>query len=69
MGSIVIEEIYFSKYGQVRQFLMLFFGSLLESLGFKQLTSFWRFLALFKYAMGDKSWGKMRRTGFERKEP
>ncbi|MBC7397991.1 MAG: glycosyltransferase family 2 protein [Bdellovibrionales bacterium] len=64
MSALIIEEIYFSKYGKIRQFLTLFLVSMIEVFGYRQITQFWRLMGLFKYLKGDKSWGHLKRTGF-----
>jgi hypothetical protein len=64
VSALMIEEIYFSKYGKIRQFLILFAVTLVESFGYRQLTSFWRLKGLYSYLKGDKSWGELKRAGF-----
>lgn len=63
-GAVLIEDSAFHKYPKVGQLGVLLVISLVENLGFRQLTTFWRVIGTFKYIMGDSSWGKMQRSGF-----
>jgi len=38
--------------------------AVLENLGYRQLTVWWRLRGIASYIRGKKSWGKMRRKGF-----
>ena len=64
LASLFIEEVYFSKYGRVRQFLALLAACLLESLWYRQIQTWWRIRGLIKYLRGDHSWGTLARAGF-----
>lgn len=64
LAALLIEEIFFSKYGKAHQFLMLLLVCLIESLWFRQISTVWRLKGLIKYFQGDHSWGKMERAGF-----
>jgi len=39
--------------------------AVLENLGYRQLTVWWRLRGVLSYLRGKKAWGKMTRTGFE----
>ena len=43
---------------------MLVPWAVLESLGYRQLTVYWRLRGLVKYLRRRKDWGVMTRTGF-----
>lgn len=64
VASILIEEVYFAKYNKPRQLLVLIAYCLIESLWFRQLSTFWRLRGLLKYAKGDQAWGHLTRSGF-----
>jgi cellulose synthase/poly-beta-1,6-N-acetylglucosamine synthase-like glycosyltransferase len=66
IASVLIGEVYFSKYPGLRQFGALLAISLVEAFGYRQLTLLWRLKGLKDYARGNKSWGKMSRVGFDR---
>ncbi|RYZ75598.1 MAG: hypothetical protein EOP05_07390 [Proteobacteria bacterium] len=64
MTAVLIEEVYFSKYNRMGQFLTLFGVCLIESLWYKQVSTYWRLRGLLKYFRGDTTWGHLQRTGF-----
>ena len=65
LAALLIEEVYFSNYRRARQFLALLAICLLESIWFRQVSTYWRLKGLIKFLRGDHSWGKIRRAGFE----
>lgn len=65
MTSVLIEEVYFAKYNRMGQFLTLFAVCLIESLWYKQISTYWRLRGLVKYMRGDQSWNHLQRLGFE----
>ncbi len=65
IAALVMSEIYFPKYPQVRQFLKLLSISFLEAFGYRQLNLIWRLEGLYDYWRGNKAWGKMQRKGFQ----
>lgn len=67
VSSIAMEERFFHRYFGFRQVLRLFWFSILENLGYRQLTTLWRFRGLWQYLLGDQSWGEMSRKGFQEK--
>lgn len=54
----------FPRYRQIRDRLVLLPWAVLESIGYRQLTVFWRLRGLVKFVRGRKDWGVMTRTGF-----
>ena len=38
--------------------------SILENFGYRQLTTWWRFLAFFQYKRNRNNWGEMQRKSF-----
>ncbi len=66
IGSLIIEEVFFSKYNKVRQFGTLFLMGIFESIWYRPLTTFWRLRGLYKYVRGDHTWGQINRTGFKK---
>jgi hypothetical protein len=42
--------------------------AVLESLGYRQLTAYWRLRGLVKFLRGRTDWGVMTRTGFAPQE-
>ena len=66
IASVLLGEIYFSKYPKVSQFLTLIGISFVEAFGYRQMNMWWRLQGLKDYWQGKKSWGQMHRTGFSK---
>ena len=62
--AVVFDELSFPRYGQVRDRLLLVLWAVLESLGYRQMTVYWRLRGLVKFLRGRTDWGVMTRTGF-----
>src|SRR5436305_2861400 len=62
--TLILEDISFHRYDTFRDRVLLFWWALLENLGYRQLTVYWRLRGLWKYMRGRKDWGAMERKGF-----
>lgn len=62
--ALLLEELAFFGYGQPSHRAWLLGWALLENLGYRQLTVFWRLRGVFGYLRGRTHWGEMRRRGF-----
>jgi len=62
--TLILEDISFHRYETFRDRVLLFWWALLEDLGYRQLTVYWRLRGLWKYMRGRKDWGAMERKGF-----
>lgn len=62
--AVVLEEVSFKRYGRRTDFWRLIFYSLIEGLGYRQMTVLFRLQAFWKQLRGVESWGRMTRTGF-----
>ncbi len=63
--SLYAEEISFNKYYRIKDFTKLFLTSLLEPILYHPRVTFWSFMGNIDYFKGVKSWGEMKRKGFE----
>ncbi|MCB1214240.1 MAG: glycosyltransferase family 2 protein [Deltaproteobacteria bacterium] len=64
VSSLFLEEISFHVYPGMRQSIILFFSSILENFGYRQLNAYWRLLGLLEWFFGyKKKWGTMVRKG------
>jgi len=63
--TLVLEDLSFHRYETFRDRTLLFAWALLENLGYRQLTVYWRLRGLWKFMRGRKEWGVMERKGFE----
>jgi hypothetical protein len=64
VSAVLAEEISFYRYRTLRQLLVLFAVAVLENLGYRQMTNWWRLKGIFSYLRGGKHWGEMERKGF-----
>jgi cellulose synthase/poly-beta-1,6-N-acetylglucosamine synthase-like glycosyltransferase len=64
--ALVIDNWGFNLFKGTKPRLKLLAAAVLENLGYRQLTLWYRIRGLIKYLVGEKSWGKMTRKGFER---
>lgn len=66
--TLIMELISFRKYNRLVDFFKMILYSILENLGYRQLTVFWRLKAFWKYFRKEKKWGDMKRSKFDKKE-
>jgi cellulose synthase/poly-beta-1,6-N-acetylglucosamine synthase-like glycosyltransferase len=63
MSALLLEEISFHLYDKPRQMLVLLAAMLLENVGYRQLTAWWRFEAVLLWLLRRPGrWGDMKRT-------
>lgn len=65
--SIFMEETSFRKYNQQNDIYKMFLYAILENIGYRQMTVFYRLKAFWKFFKKDKQWGDMQRKGFTKK--
>jgi len=64
-SALLLEELSFHIYPKPKHVIILLFVALVENLGYRQLTSVWRFMGLAKWIFRRKAiWGEMNRTDF-----
>lgn len=62
--TLILEDLSFHRYDTFRDRALLFWWALLENLGYRQMTVYWRLRGLWKFLRGRKDWGAMERKGF-----
>jgi cellulose synthase/poly-beta-1,6-N-acetylglucosamine synthase-like glycosyltransferase len=62
--TLALEQWTYRGYGRLTDRLRLLAISLVEGIGYRQLTALWRFRGLAKYTRGSREWGVMTREGF-----
>src|SRR5687768_5353486 len=62
--TLILEDISFHRYETFRDRALLFWWALLENLGYRQMTVYWRLRGLWNFRRGRKDWGAMERKGF-----
>ena len=62
--SVLLEEVSYRRYGNVRERFALVGLALLEAFGYRQLTVFWRLRGVIGFLRKRRDWGVMERRGF-----
>jgi cellulose synthase/poly-beta-1,6-N-acetylglucosamine synthase-like glycosyltransferase len=62
--AIVLEELSFRRYPRYRDMLWMFAFAVLENLGYRQMTVWFRLKAFWKFVRKEHGWGRMEREGF-----
>ncbi|MDH5258213.1 MAG: glycosyltransferase family 2 protein, partial [Gammaproteobacteria bacterium] len=61
--AVMLEEMSFHIYANPMYVVTLFFASLIENFGYRQLNSWWRMTAMYHIARNNKpQWGNMKRN-------
>ena len=63
LASILMEELTFQRYPGWRDLARLTLYGLIENVGYRQVTSFYRCQGLWDYLRNKKGWGRMPRAG------
>jgi cellulose synthase/poly-beta-1,6-N-acetylglucosamine synthase-like glycosyltransferase len=66
--TLALEEVSYHRYERMGDRLLLVVWALVENLGYRQLTVWWRLSGLWKYLRGRTEWGVMERRGFQAKK-
>ena len=64
--TLILEDLSFHRYETFRDRTLLLVWALLENLGYRQMTVYWRLRGLWKFLRGRKEWGAMERKGFRK---
>lgn len=64
ISAVLLEDLAFRRYGQLRDLVRLVAYGVLENLGYRQLITTYRVRGFFSYLRGNKSWGEIQRLGF-----
>jgi hypothetical protein len=63
VGSVLLEELNYRRYGRWREVAWLLTYCLFEHLPYRQLTMIWRLRGMWEYLRGDVRWHELKRTG------
>lgn len=66
MLALLLDRMAYPRNAGPGDWFFLPLWTLLESVGYRQLTVWWRLRGLVKFLLGDREWGKMERRGFDR---
>ena len=64
IAALFLEELRLSRYPGWRDMAKLLVAAVVENLGYRQLTAFWRVKAIWSYLRKTAGWGAMERQGF-----
>ena len=62
-ATLLLDELSYSRYERVRDRLLLLPWAVLENIGYRQLTVYWRLLGVWKFLRRRTEWGAMTRRG------
>jgi len=63
IGSVLLEEMTYRRYGDWREVARLLVYCLFEHFPYRQMTLIWRLQGIWQYLRGDLRWREMKRTG------
>jgi hypothetical protein len=64
MLAVLLDDIAFRSYRRTKDLVALATAALMENVGYRQITAWWRVRASWDYLMGHRSgWGNMERKG------
>jgi cellulose synthase/poly-beta-1,6-N-acetylglucosamine synthase-like glycosyltransferase len=61
--AVLLEDIAFRRYPRIQDLAVLLGAAVLENIGYRQLTVWWRVRAFWEFWRGDLTWGAMERRG------
>jgi len=69
VAAVALEELSFRRYRRFRDLVILLGLALVESFGYRQLSTYWRLRGLISAVRKDRAWGEMERSGFASVSP
>jgi hypothetical protein len=63
VGSVLLEEMNYRRYGSWREVAWLLVYCLFEHFPYRQMTMIWRLRGIWEYLRGDLTWHQVKRTG------
>jgi cellulose synthase/poly-beta-1,6-N-acetylglucosamine synthase-like glycosyltransferase len=64
LAAVLLDELAYQRYTGWRDRALLVLWAILENLGYRQCTVYWRARGLVRYLRGSREWGTMTRKGF-----
>jgi cellulose synthase/poly-beta-1,6-N-acetylglucosamine synthase-like glycosyltransferase len=61
--AVLLDDITFRRHARTRDLALLILVSIVENLGYRQLTVWWRVCSFWEYWRGQSGWGQMERRG------
>ena len=66
IGSVLLEEITYKRYGRWQDVARLICYCFVEHFPYRQMHLWWRLKGLVEYLRGDVAWKPMQRVGFQK---
>ncbi len=63
-SALLMEEIYYRRYGRLREVLILFVFAVAENFFYRQLHAWWRFRGIIDLIFKKRTWGTLERQSF-----
>jgi hypothetical protein len=64
VAALCLEEVELRRFPRASDLLKLLLAAIVENIGYRQLSNFWRLRGIFQYLSGSAEWGTMSRTAF-----
>jgi hypothetical protein len=64
VATLLLDQASFLRYKKPGDLAWLLWWAVVENVGYRQLTVYWRLRGLVKYLRGRSDWGAMTRKGF-----
>lgn len=64
VGSLLLEENIFGKYPKISQILKLFFFAVVDNLGYRQVMTIIKIIAMLRFSKNRNQWGNIKRRKF-----
>jgi cellulose synthase/poly-beta-1,6-N-acetylglucosamine synthase-like glycosyltransferase len=61
--AVLLDDITFRRYPRIRDLGLLILAGIVENIGYRQMTVWWRVRSFWEFWRGDLSWGAMERRG------
>lgn len=62
--TLILEEVQLRRFPRARELAMLAFIAVIENLGYRQVSNFWRLKGWWQFLRREQGWGAMTRKGF-----
>jgi cellulose synthase/poly-beta-1,6-N-acetylglucosamine synthase-like glycosyltransferase len=68
VGSLLLEENIFGKYPKLRDILKLFFFAIIDNLGYRQIMTIIKIVAMFRFSKNKNQWGNIKRRKYNKEQ-
>ncbi len=66
VGSLLLEENIFGKYPKISQILKLFFFAVVDNLGYRQVMTIIKIIAMLRFSKNRNQWGNIKRRKYNK---